>query len=84
MGVSPESWGMRASVFSSPLPLPLQPFFCFRSNFRAITRLQTLATQATRETDNNAYAKFWSDQQRVLWYVMVFSGVVNLLTISDV
>ena len=33
---------------SSPLPLPLQPFFfCFRSNFRAITRLETLATQAT-------------------------------------
>ena len=33
-------------VSSSPLPLPLQPFFCFRSNFRAITRLETLATQA--------------------------------------
>jgi len=32
---------------------------------------------APRETENNAYAKFWSDQQRVLWYVMVFSGVVN-------
>ena len=24
-----------------------KPFFCFRSNFRAITRLETLATQAT-------------------------------------
>ena len=33
---------------------------------------------ALRETENNAYAKFWSDQQRVLWYVMVFSVVVNL------
>ena len=32
------------AVSSSPLPLPLQPFFCFRSNFRAITRLETLAT----------------------------------------
>ena len=32
---------------------------------------------APRETENNAYAKFWSDQQTVLWYVMVFSGVVN-------
>ena len=31
-----------------------------------------------RETENNAYAKFWSDQQRVSWCVMVFSGVVNL------
>ena len=33
---------------------------------------------APRETENNAYAKFWSDQQRVLWYVVVFAGVVNL------
>ena len=33
---------------------------------------------ASRETENNAYAKFWSDQQRVSWCVMVFSGVVNL------
>ena len=32
---------------------------------------------APRETENNAYAKFWGDKQRVLWYVMVFSGVVN-------
>ena len=28
----------------------------------------------------NAYAKFWSDKQRALWYVMVFSGVVNTPT----
>ena len=34
-----------SSFLFSP-PLPLQPFFCFRSNFRAITRLETLATQA--------------------------------------
>ena len=27
----------------------------------------------TLETENNAYVKFWSDQQRVLWYVMAFS-----------
>ena len=30
-----------------------------------------------RETENNAYAKFWGDKQRALWYVVVFSGVVN-------
>ena len=30
-----------------------------------------------KETEENAYAKFWSDKQRVLWYVMVFSVVVN-------
>ena len=34
--------GERRNLFS---PSP-QPFFCFRSNFRAITRLETLATQA--------------------------------------
>ena len=32
---------------------------------------------APRETGHNAYAKFWGDKQRALWYVMVFSGVVN-------
>ena len=42
-------------------------------------RLQFLlgVKMARRETENNAYAKFWDDKQRVLWYVMVFSGVVN-------
>ena len=32
---------------------------------------------APTETENNAYAKFWGDKQRALWYVMVSSGVVN-------
>ena len=32
---------------------------------------------ASRETENNTYAKFSGDKQRALWYVMVFSGVVN-------
>ena len=27
---------------------------------------------APRETENNAYAKFWGDKQRALCYVMVF------------
>ena len=30
-----------------------------------------------RENENNAYANFWGDNERALWYVMVFSGVVN-------
>ena len=30
-----------------------------------------------RETENNAYAKFWGDKQSALWYVMVFSELVN-------
>ena len=32
---------------------------------------------APRETENNAYAKFWDVKQRALWYFIVFSGVVN-------
>ena len=35
---------------------------------------------APRETENNAYAKFWGDKQRALWYVMVFSGVVSIVS----
>ena len=34
---------------------------------------------APRETESNAYANFWGDKQRALWYVMVFSGVFNCL-----
>ena len=34
-----------------------------------------------RETENNAYAKFLGDKQRVLWYVMVFSVGSGQLTI---
>ena len=33
---------------------------------------------APRETEDNAYANFWGDKQRALWYAMVFSGVVNI------
>ena len=32
---------------------------------------------AKKETENNAYAKFWSDHQRVLWYATAFSVAVN-------
>ena len=32
---------------------------------------------APRESEDNAYAKFWDDKQRALWYVMVFSKVDN-------
>ena len=28
--------------------------------------------QLPRETENNAYTKFWSDKQKALWYVMEF------------
>ena len=34
-----------------------------------------------RETENNAYAKFLGDKQRVLWYVMIFSVSSGQLTI---
>ena len=44
-------------------------------------RLQFLlrVKMAPREIENNAYAKFWGDKQRALWYVMVFSVVVNFV-----
>ena len=38
---------------------------------------------APRETENNAYTKFWGEKQRALWCVMVFSGVVNSSVIRD-
>ena len=38
---------------------------------------------APRETENNPYAKFGGDKQRALWYVMVFSGVVNAKCTHD-
>ena len=34
---------------------------------------------APTETENNAYAKFWGDKHRALWYVMVFYVVVNYI-----
>ena len=34
---------------------------------------------APRENENNAHAKFWGDEQRALWYVIVFSVVVSWL-----
>ena len=39
---------------------------------------------APRETENNACAKFWGDKQRTLWYVTVFFGVVNCLSVTDI
>ena len=33
--------------------------------------------KAPRETEANAYVKFWVYKQRAIWYVMVFSVVVN-------
>ena len=42
-----EARGLQANVSSSPLLLPLSFFFCSRSNFHAITRLEMFATQAS-------------------------------------
>ena len=51
-GRFPEWWGLRASLSSSPFP-----FFCSRSNSSALTRLETLATQAiTNLTGGQALA----------------------------
>ena len=41
---------------------------------------QTFSWVGTRETENNAYAKFWGVKQRALWYVMGFwSGQLHNL-----
>ena len=40
---------------------------------------------APRETENNAYAKFWGDKQRALWYVVVFlEWSINVLAFVNV
>ena len=36
-----------------------------------------------RESEDYAYAKFWGDKQRALWYVTLFSGVVSIASIPD-
>ena len=53
--------------------------FVFRPKILHKLCLQFLlgVKKAIRETENDAYAKYWGDKQRALWYVMVFSGVVN-------
>ena len=38
---------------------------------------------APKETENNAYAKLGGDKQKALWYVMVFSGVVDCNIVLD-
>ena len=38
------------------------------------------ATCLRAGTEDNAYANVWGDKQRALWYVMVFSVVVNCRT----
>ena len=43
----------------SPPPAP-STFFCFRSNFRAITRLETLATQASVRVNSGLNCKMES------------------------
>ena len=42
--------------------------------------------KAPRETENNAYAKFWGEKQRTLWYVMVFLewSIVKILKMKRV
>ena len=42
--------GNESMISSSPLPLPLPPFFCSRSNFRAITRYLPNSQMAKKAT----------------------------------
>ena len=51
-------------------------------NVSCLQLSQLVRKTAPRETENNDYAKFGSDKQKALWYVMVFSGVVNCILCS--
>ena len=61
-------WGPRSSGIG---------FFCFHAFTHVSLGSWHQAKLAPSETENNAYTKFWDDKRRALWYVMVFSGVVN-------
>ena len=39
---------------------------------------------APRETENNAFAKFWRDKLRAIWYVMAFSVVANYVRHKEI
>ena len=56
-------------TYHNALCLSSQNFACFSWELKMVPR----------ETKNNAYAKCWGDKQRALWYVMVFSVVVNFV-----
>ena len=61
------------------------PFICVLSLAAHCSKIAlriTLEKTAPRETENNDYAKFGGDKQKALWYVMVFSGVVNCILCS--
>ena len=59
--------GFAGKRFLSPSPFILF-FFCFRSNFPAITRLETLATQAkTKPVSKQANAKTLSSLQNLIY-----------------
>ena len=52
-------------------------FVCHPNFAEALFQLLLGVKMAPGETEDNAYVKIWGDKQRTLWYVMVFSGVVN-------
>ena len=49
-------------------------FFCHPKILRKhCLQFLLVVKMAPREIENNAYAKFWGDKKRALWYGMVFS-----------
>ena len=57
-------------------------FFCMQPTARKSLCGLVWRKTALRETENNDYAKFGGDKEKALWYVMVFSGVVNCILCS--
>ena len=69
--------GKKESFLFSPPPPPSTFFFCFRSNFRAITRLETLATQAKMKSK----PRWTIDTSGPLW--LVIHVVQNAILLSN-
>ena len=59
-------------------------FFLSPQNFAsALSSASLWAILTPRETEDNAYAKFWGDKQRELWYVMVILEWSIVMTCYD-
>ena len=84
--VASVSWRGSSRKLGQEQKKLMQPFFCFGSNFRAITRLETLATQASPVHAS----RFCRDELNCNWVQQrhdfdsdVDSGVVVRLTFSN-
>ena len=74
MGRGKKETLARKRFLFSPPPPPSNFFFCSRSNFRAITRLETLATQAMRRSQKSLLKYHLSDAVCVFFSITAGHG----------